>query len=468
MDPPSLTWNRLLPDLLEAVGGEGVMVRRPFRTGTDAYLVPSPGRRELVFAIPILLPGSLPCDPDIPPLSLAGAVHLIIERIKKESHHHPGLCPLAGPESGGDMWYAALYEPCTIASSPSRMATHLWRPDDQNRVVPGGIELLLRGTLPYRPPDTGHIPEIAGVLNRYADAVRDITRSLSSRSLDQAARVVWDQQDLRTRLTSLGLVSFISDGTRPARDITRHRCWYRVAGPKQGVHIPFTCPSALDPVEVEGAGTGATITGLGIRQREVFAITGANAEGKTSLLEAILSGEDDHAAGDGREHLVTVPGVVRVDATNRDIRGGDVSRFFTSLPPGMGGTVRSATGRGSGSLSMAFMIQEAIRRERSVIVIDEDAAAMNLLIPCSCTTEAVRPLSELVSQDRDWLGSTGLIIAGSAMEMLIARCDRILQLSGHQAEAIPPDQYRRELSAFYTRMGRILSDAGEDSDQTAA
>ena len=117
---------------------------------------------------------------------------------------------------------------------------------------------------------------------------------------------------------------------------------------------------------------------------------------------------------------------------------------------------------------MAFMIQGAIRRERSVIVIDEDAAAMNLLIPCSCTTEAVRPLSELVSKDRDWLGSTGLIIAGSAMEMLIARCDRILQLSGHQAEAIPPDQYRRELSAFYTRMGRILSDAGEDSDQTAA
>jgi predicted ABC-class ATPase len=209
-------------------------------------------------------------------------------------------------------------------------------------------------------------------------------------------------------------------------------------------------------VEVHLTGTGETITGLGIRRKEVFAITGANAEGKSSLLEAILSGMDDHADGDGREHLVSMDGMVKVDATNQDIRGGDVSRFFCSLPPGMGGYPGSATGRGSGSLSMAFRIQEAIRKERSLIVIDEDCAALNLLVPCYCGTEAVQPLSTLITGDREWLGRTGIVVAGSAMEMLIARCDRILKLSGHRAEAVSQERYRKELSEFYRLMSREL------------
>lgn len=467
MNGQSLTWNRLLPDLLRKIGDLDIMIREPFRVGTDTYLVPSPDKHELVFAIPVRISSVLFCESDLPGESLAGAVHFIIERIKKESVHNPDLLPLSGSGRGIENRYASFYEPCTIASSPSRIATHLWRPDELNRVVRGGIELLLRGTLPYRPPDAGHIPEIAEVLNRYSDAVRDIAVSIPYRLLEQACRGVWDQQDLRSHLSSLGLVCFIGDGTRPARHMTRQRCWYRVAGPKQGVHVPFICPPDLDPVEIDGAGTGMTITGLGIRLREVFAITGANAQGKTSLLEAILSGEDDHAAGDGREHLVTLPGIARVDATNLDIRGGDVSRFFSSLPPGMGGTVRSATGRGSGSLSMAWRIQEAVRKKRPIIVIDEDCAAMNLLVPCYCGTEAVQPLSSLIRKDREWLGDTSIVVAGSSMEMLIARCDRILTLKGHQAEAVSKEQYCRELAVFYRQMSRdlcVLPDPGKDEE----
>ena len=450
------TWNHFLPDILSRIGNDKVRPKRLVRVGTDSYLVSSPDKRELVFAIPVFISRDIFSEINLPLPSSAGAVHTIIERIKKEAAHSSGLSPLSGIGAPENNHYASFSEPCTIASSPSRIASHLWRPDDQNRVVEGGIELILRGSIPYLPPEKVHVPYLAEVINRYADATCNITMSIPARLLEEAWRGVWDQQDLRARLASLNLVCFIGDGTRPARTMTHERCWYRVAGPKSGVHIPFTCPKELGPVEVDLAGTGEVISGLGIRKKEVFAITGANAEGKTSLLEAILSGEDDHAGGDGREHLVTIPGITKVDATNMDIRGGDVSRFFSSLPPGMGGIPRAATGRGSGSLSMAFRILEAIRIRRSIIVIDEDCAAMNLLIPCYCGTEAVQPLSTLIVGDREWLGDTSIIVAGSAMEMLIARCDRIMKLTGHRAEGVPHDQYRRELSEFYHQMSRDL------------
>lgn len=452
------TWNCLLPDILTLVGDDTVRPKRQVRIGTDAYLVASPEKRELIFAIPVLVNSDIFGETGLPVSSSTGAVHTVIERIKRESAGNQDLSPLRGALNAEQTRYTSFFEPCTIASSPSCIASHLWRPDDLNRVVPGGIELLLRGCIPHLPPHSAHIPFIAAVMNRYCDAVCDVICSIPEPVLEKAMRGVWDQQDLRARLPDLDLVCFIGDGTRPAREMTRERCWYRVAGPKCGVHIPFHCPIELSPAEVELAGTGETITGLGIRKKEIFAITGANAEGKTSLLEAILSGEDDHAYGDGRERLVTTPGISRVDATNLDIRGGDVSRFFSSLPPGMGGTPRAVTGRGSGSLSMAFRIQEAIRKERSIIVIDEDCAAMNLLIPCYCGTEAVHPLSTLISGDREWLGDTSIVVAGSAMEMLIAGCDRILKLTAHQAEGVSRDRYRKELSEFYCLMSRDLED----------
>jgi len=77
---------------------------------------------------------------------------------------------------------------------------------------------------------------------------------------------VLDQQHLRSELNGMGLVCFIGDGTRPARSYTRHRSWHRVAGPKDGVHIPFHCPVELSPVEVMLAGSNQTVTGLGIKR----------------------------------------------------------------------------------------------------------------------------------------------------------------------------------------------------------
>ncbi len=67
---------------------------------------------------------------------------------------------------------------------------------------------------------------------------------------------------------------------RPARGFTPLRCHHRIAGPNEGVHIPFRCPRELDPVEVElagdlrhsppgssGGGWTATLSGCGSTSR---------------------------------------------------------------------------------------------------------------------------------------------------------------------------------------------------------
>lgn len=104
------------------------------RIGTDTYLVSSPDKRELVFAIPVLITRVIFSEINLALPSSAGAVHTIIERIKKETAHSSGLFPLSGMGNFEKNRNTSFSEPCTIACSPSRIASHLWSPDDQNRV----------------------------------------------------------------------------------------------------------------------------------------------------------------------------------------------------------------------------------------------------------------------------------------------------------------------------------------------
>jgi predicted ABC-class ATPase len=106
-------------------------------------------------------------------------------------------------------------------------------------------------------------------------ALGDAAGQVPDRIIEHEWLASLDQKLLRDLLPERGLVCFIGDGTRPARGITWHRSFYRVAGPKPGVNIPFRCPRELDPVEITHPASGETVTGLGIREREVFAIIGA-------------------------------------------------------------------------------------------------------------------------------------------------------------------------------------------------
>jgi len=155
---------------------------------------------------------------------------------------------------------------------------------------------------------------------------------------------------------------------------------------------------------------------------------------------------DDHAAGDGRERIVTVHGLRSAEAMNCDLAGVDVSMFFSSLPPGVDGTVKAAFGTGSGSMTMAHQIQKAIVQGAPLLVIDEDRAAPNLLVRSSLQAGEITPLSEILAYDRGKMEETALVFAACAMDTLIAQADRILLLDQHVAFAIDRKEFRHRLA----------------------
>jgi predicted ABC-class ATPase len=255
----------------------------------------------------------------------------------------------------------------------------------------------------------------------------------------------------------MGLVAFVADGSRLARTTTRHRPFYRVAGPKEGVSIPFACPKEIGAMEVELPASGRTVTGLGIRKREVLAVAGSNAQGKTTFLEGVLAGMDDHLPHDGRELVVTVRGACIAESTNIGLAGADISMFFHALPPGVSGTVRSVHGMGSGSMTMAHQVQSALSRRSPLLIIDEDRAAPNLLVKSCLQKEEITPLSEILAHEREKMGETALVFAACAMDTLIAQADRIMVLDRHVTAGIDPAAFRRTVADHLRKTADKLS-----------
>lgn len=436
-------------------GGRARVDLERLRPPVNTYLVRSLDKTALRFSLPLLL---TPPAGTVGHPGADGAVGVVIEVVKSAVPLEPALGPIAGigTEHPGHCLYNV--EPVTLIASPSAIGTDLWRPDDGNRIDASGLHLVVRGALPYMgPPGPGTGREVTERLSALLEAVDRVASRVPAGEIAAACALSLDQKTLRRALPGMGLVTFIADGTRPARRFTRFRGHHRIAGPKEGVHIPFRCPQELDPIEVELEGSGRVVTGLGLRRREVFAVVGSNAEGKSTLLQAIVAGQDDHAAGDGRELLISVNGVVGAEANEQELVGADVSLFFRSLPPGLSGDPRAAYGRGSGSLVMAEKIQAALRAAAPLLIIDEDRAATNLLVPGCLQSGEVTPLSTLLATRRQAVGETTILFAASSLDILIAQADRILLLSGHEAQALDPLEFRRRLESHLDRVRELLA-----------
>ena len=436
----------------EAYPEEGAM-----RHGVNTYLVPSHDKTALQFSFPLLMPALPDVVQDTPQNGRDGAVAAIIEHIKANARQNRDLDPIAGTGTRHPMHYERTIEPCTIIHAPQGVGSHLWRADHRNRFDETGLHLEIHGAIAHPgPPAPGTLRSLHEIFHNLILAVADETVRVPENVLARWMACSLDQKLLRDRLSDLGLVAFIGDGTRPARQTSHHRSYFRIAGRKTGIHIPFHCPEELTPQELILEGSNETITGLGIRQNEAFAIIGSNAQGKSTLLQAILAGIDDHAPGDGRESVVTRPGAAFPQVSGSGLSSANVSLFFRSLPPGVDGTVKSACGRGSGSLIMADQIQQALRKKAPLLLIDEDKAAANLLIPSCVKTEDVRPLSEIFATDRQALNDSTFIFAASSMDLLIAEADRILLLQDHEAGSISREQYRENLVSYLSNVCDLL------------
>jgi predicted ABC-class ATPase len=453
-------WQQTLPTLLEDLdpGGAGVD-RQRVTWGTTTYLVPAFDHSALQFSLPILIPRRLFDELPLDPRGVDGAVACLIEQCKTMARNQadPGLDPMTGKGTRFPHRYQAITEPYSLIHSPALIGEGLWKAGSQNYADADGIHLTLTGALRYGlPEEPGEQRRVVEELTALVRAVARAIDRVPLRLLEREWINALDQRLLRDQLPALGLVSFIGDGTRPARQCTDARCFFRVAGIKAGVHVPFTCPPELEPIEVELPASHRVIAGLGIREREVLAIIGSNGQGKSTMLQAVIAGVDDHQLGDGREHVITRTEPAIAEAGSTELRGTDLSLFFRALPPGMSGTPEAAFGQGSGSMGMASQIQQAIAREAPLLVFDEDRSAANLLVPGCLSGPEVRVLSTLLAEERELLGATSLVFTAGTLDILVAQADRILVLDGHQATAIGRAAYRKRLKDYLSKVLEAL------------
>ncbi len=396
------------------------------------------------------------------------AAHPIIERIKREAREERDLYPLSGRLI--DYKKARkLTEPCTVVRLHGFRTPPLWMPGESNRVLRDSREVLLSVKLLF-PPDWSDERVLDGVFTAL-DALRDVVRSVPRREILRTCRVVLDQRELRERMESGELthegrrvVALIGEGARPARRFTDVRRHYRIAGPKPDPHIPFEVPedeeAGLEPLELKLPWTGERRRFLPIYEGEMFAVAGANAQGKTTLINAIESGKDDHAPGDGREYVITVRRTARAEAGIKRMRGEDVSLFFRELPPGYEGTPENVRGLASGSMKMAAEIQRAVEEGARILFIDEDKAAVNLLVPGVLTRrlEGIRTLVEV----KDEITSRGVTIvaATGVLDDFTAAADRAIVMEEHRPKPLNLREFRALLARHHAELARRYSEAG--------
>ncbi len=238
-----------------------------------------------------------------------------------------------------------------------------------------------------------------------------IFKNLDRRELYKWVETNEDADYIRRKLSELGLVTFIADGSiLPRRSGIDDR-------PLESA-IPFKSPDSLR-IKIRVPNRGE-ITGTGIK-KGITLIVGGGFHGKSTLLRAIERGVYNHIPGDGREFVITIKNAIKIRAEDgRSVKGVDISPFINNLPQGMD-TENFSTDNASGSTSQAANIIEAIEAGAKLLLIDEDTSATNFMIRdermqrlINKENEPITPFIDKVKLlYRDYDVSTILVMGGS-------------------------------------------------------
>jgi len=253
----------------------------------------------------------------------------------------------------------------------------------------------------------------------FCRSLPQLIRSLRFDRLDQGrvaklVDCVENQQSIRSQLEGRDLVGFVGDGSILPREGNTDI-------PMKDGAVPFRTPPTLE-VSFE-VPHGASVSGLGIESGKLTCISGANFQGKTTLLEALGQGIYDHVPGDGRELVVCLPDLAFANKENRRIvNSTDISPFITKLP-GVSDCRMFSSAASSGSTSQAASIIDAIESRVSAILIDEDDSAVNLLVKDNRLRrlvpgdiEPIRPLIDIVKSIPREKGITPIMVVGALGE----------------------------------------------------
>ena len=210
--------------------------------------------------------------------------------------------------------------------------------------------------------------------------------------------------------------------------------------PASGAKIlPFQSPKSLEimiPLSDNNK-----IKGMGIKQG-VTCITGGGFHGKSTLLQAILTGVYAHIPDDGREYIVTRDDAVFTCAEEgRSIRNVDISPFINQLPNGIQ-TEQFSTDNASGSTSQAASIVEAIELDSHFLLFDEDSCASNFLYRDELIKKILEtksePIKPLYSAVRSlWIkNKISMIFVVGGLGSFLQKADICLLMDNYQCKDI--------------------------------
>lgn len=262
-----------------------------------------------------------------------------------------------------------------------------------------------------------------------------IRGTLIFRNIDGDGLADWieaneDADAARAMLPGLGLVAFIADGSVLTGGKSKEP---RLNTPAP---VPFRAPDDL-AVTLELPNNGS-VRGMGI-PKGITLIAGAGGQGKSTLLRALELGVYNHVPGDGRELVVALHDAVGIRAEEgRRVEGVDVSPFFAPSPrlDTKNYSVRFATV----SASQAANFMEALEIGTSLLIIDEDTSAaelmdrdarMQALVPSA--RETVTTFVDILPDIRERMGISTVITASSGDYLGIA--DTVIVMDEFQPRA---------------------------------
>ncbi|WP_315584666.1 ABC-ATPase domain-containing protein [Actinomyces viscosus] len=296
-------------------------------------------------------------------------------------------------------------------------------------------------------------------LVRELEEAMDLTGERGDRLVRHVATLE-DHRALSAAVARNGWVSFLADGAvLPRRS--------GVSDEPLVDGIPLEAPDSMAAeVDLPHAGrVRGTVVEAGVN-----VIVGGGYHGKSTLLSAIERGVYPHVPGDGRELVATVPDAVKVRAADgRAVTGVDLTPFISHLPGGRE-TASFTTRNASGSTSQAASIIEAVEAGSTVLLLDEDTSATNLLIRDSRMRELVasdrEPITPLVDRITALFRrrgvSTVMVMGGSGDYLDVA--DRVLLMDAYhlrdvteRARQVVADQPRplTELEDFAAPRQRV-------------
>jgi predicted ABC-class ATPase len=299
------------------------------------------------------------------------------------------------------------------------------------------IDARIRIALPYKVYVSGERLVDAEMARKvfFEDLPEVISSSIFCCNLDLAAAEEFvnsmeDADRVRQTLATLGLVSFVGEGSLLAREQDTDLPDYD--------HIaPFEVSEAAQ-IEIDVPNAGKII-GLGI-PAGLTVVLGDASKGRKDFMSAIAAGVFNHIPGDGRETVVTVSDAVQI-ATDRgrSVQEVNIAPFLSESE--IGNPASYSTRSADSFISQAATTIEALEVGARVLIVDENSSA-----PAFLTTDArvagllgASPRSSLAQRARQIVDELGisLVIGGeNLVAEYIPLADTVLKVEDFQVTNI--------------------------------